>query len=183
MSLVECLIFVFQLSFLTLGKASSHRKLVGFLDSVINLLPVRCTKGIAVCKQMHKNLLTRYTNHAASPTLDSWDHPHHDEMVISFKFHPLTFIPYSGKLSRVKTFANWWKYNFCGENFRRLLACAAPKVATHPNFAEKTFANSHKTAKFMKVFSLESFPLYGMVSSLWECVKMENHHHVWCTRR
>ena len=36
-----------------------------------------------------------------------------------------------------------------------------PKVATPPNFAEKTFANSHKIAKFAKVFSLESFPLYG----------------------
>ena len=32
------------------------------------------------------------------------------------------------------------------------------KGATCPNFA---FANSHKTAKFVKVFSLESFPLYG----------------------
>ena len=29
-----------------------------------------------------------------------------------------------------------------------------------PNFVEKTFAYSHKTAKFVKVF--ESFPLYGM---------------------
>ena len=26
---------------------------------------------------------------------------------------------------------------------------------------EKTFAYSHKTAKFVKVFSLKSFPLYG----------------------
>jgi len=30
------------------------------------------------------------------------------------------------------------------------------------NFAEKTFTNSHKTAKFVKVFSLESFLLYGI---------------------
>ena len=50
------------------------------------------------------------------------------------------------------------KYNFHGENFHRLLTFAMPKDATPPNFAEKTFANSHKT---MKVFSLESFPLYG----------------------
>ena len=33
--------------------------------------------------------------------------------------------------------------------------------ATPPNFVEKTFANSHKTMKFAKVFSLKSFPLYG----------------------
>ena len=53
------------------------------------------------------------------------------------------------------------KYDFRGENFHGLLACAAPKDATPPNFTEKTFTNSHKTAKFAKVFSLESFPLYG----------------------
>ena len=47
------------------------------------------------------------------------------------------------------------------KNFRRLLTFVAPKDATPPSFAEKTFANRHKTAKFTKVFSLESFPLYS----------------------
>ena len=32
----------------------------------------------------------------------------------------------------------------------------------HPNFVEKTFAGGSKTAKIVKVFSLESFPLYGI---------------------
>ena len=41
-----------------------------------------------------------------------------------------------------------------------MLAFAAPKDAMPPNFTEKTFANSHKTVKSAKVFSLESFPLY-----------------------
>ena len=47
--------------------------------------------------------------------------------------------------------------------------------ATLPNFAEKTFKNSHKTVKFMKVFSLERFPLYffsaeirSLMVALWE---------------
>ena len=31
-----------------------------------------------------------------------------------------------------------------------------------PNFAEGTFTNSHKAARFTKVFSLKSFLLYGM---------------------
>ena len=31
----------------------------------------------------------------------------------------------------------------------------------HPNFVEKTFIGGSKTAKFVNVFSLESFPLYG----------------------
>ena len=35
-------------------------------------------------------------------------------------------------------------------------------------FAEKTFANSHKIAKFTKVFSLESFPLYGNKARDWK---------------
>ena len=49
------------------------------------------------------------------------------------------------KLSRIGE-----KYDFRGENFHRLLTCATPKDATLPNFTEKTFANSHKTAKFAK---------------------------------
>ena len=73
----------------------------------------------------------------------------------------VAWIPYSGKLSRKKTLQIGEKYNFRGENFRGLLTSAAPKDATPPNFAEKTFANRHKTAKFAKVFSLKSFPLYG----------------------
>ena len=41
-----------------------------------------------------------------------------------------------------------------------LLPCQ--RTPTPQNFAEKTFVNSHKTTKFEKVFSLESFPLYGI---------------------
>ena len=67
------------------------------------------------------------------------------------------YVPYNGKLSWIGE-----KYDFCGENFRGLLASAAPKDATPPNFAKITFANRHKTVKFAKVFSLESFPLYGI---------------------
>ena len=43
------------------------------------------------------------------------------------------------------------KYDFYRENFCGLLTCAVPKDATPPNFAEKTFANSHKS------FSLKRF--------------------------
>ncbi len=32
------------------------------------------------------------------------------------------------------------------------------------NFVEKIFADDCKSAKFVKVFSLESFPLYGIIS-------------------
>ena len=33
-----------------------------------------------------------------------------------------------------------------------------------PNFEEKTFMDGPKTMKFVNVFSLESFPLYGIYS-------------------
>ena len=70
-------------------------------------------------------------------------------------------IPYSG--------------TFAGENFHELVestiftektftdcSLVLPKDAMPLNFTEKTFAISHKTSKFVKVFSLESFPLYGI---------------------
>ena len=61
------------------------------------------------------------------------------------------------KLSRIGE-----KYNFREENFCGLLAFASPpKDATPQNFTEKTFTNSHKTTKFVKVFSLESY-IYGI---------------------
>jgi len=34
--------------------------------------------------------------------------------------------------------------------------------ATLPNFVKKTFVNSHKTSKFVDVFSFKSFLLYGI---------------------
>ena len=40
--------------------------------------------------------------------------------------------------------------------------CRCQKMPCPPNFTEKTFVNSYKTSKFVKVFSLESFPLYGL---------------------
>ena len=36
------------------------------------------------------------------------------------------------------------------------------------NFVEKTFTNSRKTTKLVKVFSLKSFLLYGATSSVTE---------------
>ena len=54
---------------------------------------------------------------------------------------------------------------FKGENFRGLVKntifLCRTKEYYAPNFTEKTFVNSHKIAKFVKVFSLKSFPLYG----------------------
>ena len=84
-----------------------------------------------------------------------------DEKAISWKVlqpvKPLqNQLQYSIKLSREKLSQIGERYDFSGENFHRLLTFAMPKDATPPTFVEKTFAPSHKTAKFAKVFSLES---------------------------
>ena len=66
---------------------------------------------------------------------------------------------YRGKLLREKTFTKLVeKYDFHGENF---VDCSPipSKDATPPNFTEIIFANS---SKFVKVFSLKSFPLYSV---------------------
>ena len=57
------------------------------------------------------------------------------------------------------------KYDFCRENFRGLLACAVPKDRVYhaPKFCRENLRKKPtKTIIFVKVFSLESFPLYGI---------------------
>ena len=54
-----------------------------------------------------------------------------------------------------KTFVDQWEGAFHGENFHGVLICVACE-----KFVEKTFMGGCKIAKFMKTFSLESFPLY-----------------------
>ena len=66
-------------------------------------------------------------------------------------------ILYSGNLSRQKTYANWWKIEFRG-----LLAHTVYCRLSLQTITEKIFVDRHKTASFTKVFSLDSFPLYGM---------------------
>ena len=44
---------------------------------------------------------------------------------------------------------------------KKTFANCSLEDSTPPNFVEKTFTNSYQTAKFTKVFSLKTFPLYG----------------------
>ena len=75
-------------------------------------------------------------------------------------FFVFFLIPYSGRLSwkKKKNCVNWWNK---GKNFRGLLADGTKRCHAQ-NFTEKSFVNSHKSAKSSKVFFLESFLLYGM---------------------
>ena len=69
----------------------------------------------------------------------------------------------SGKLSREKIFANLWKIQFSRKLLQIVSFCCANRCHA-PKISQKiTFTISHKIAKFTKVFSLESFPLYSML--------------------
>ena len=49
---------------------------------------------------------------------------------------------------RGRNFANWWKLRFLRRKLSQIARLCRAKEATPPNSVEKTFANSHKTAKF-----------------------------------
>ena len=76
---------------------------------------------------------------------------------ITCTMYAATRVPYSGKVSREKTFAKTTstKISFRGCILYRY------RLRAHAMFAKKTFTNELRSAKFAKVFSLESFPLYG----------------------
>ena len=85
------------------GKKLMWRKSLYFISSAKYSIGL---KSLESTPQLHVNLVLRYQTN------------------ISF------CVPYSGKLSREKTFANWWKYDFRGENFRGLPAFVMPKDTT-----------------------------------------------------
>ena len=88
-------------------------------------------------------------------------------------------MPYSGKLLQEKS---WWKKFFWWRNLHLIAQWCHQKTPAF-KFCGKTFANSHKTAKLTKVFSLKSFPPYGIVctggqiyrahplNTRWSCTK------------
>ena len=58
---------------------------------------------------------------------------------------------------RGRKYSRIGKIQYCGENFCKLLAFAAPKVP-HPKILQRKLSQiATKNAKFAKVFSLESF--------------------------
>ena len=69
---------------------------------------------------------------------------------------PASIMPYSRKLSRID------KNDHFAEKTRGMLKSKVGMAMACTNFVEKTFTGGSKTAKFVNVFSLESFPLYGM---------------------
>ena len=78
-------------------------------------------------------------------------------------------LPYSGFLSREKTFANCLKIDFRGENFREFAVtqCTTPTSAVSKyclkiDFRGENFRKSPQKRELAKVFSRERNPLYGI---------------------
>ena len=58
---------------------------------------------------------------------------------------------------------------YIGDKYTSATNFCKTEDATPLNFVEKVFTNSNKTSKFVKVFSLESFPLYGaLIGNIFE---------------
>ena len=81
--------------------------------------------------------------------------------VVDFAVKCYSHIPYSGKLSREKTFARIGGNTIFAEKTCADCSLLQRQRTSRPKFRGENFAYSHKTAKFAKVFPLESFPLYG----------------------
>ena len=62
-------------------------------------------------------------------------------------------IPYSGKLSREKTFADWWNIRFSRRKLSRIARFCCAKGRHTPNIGGVNFRESPQ--------NLKSFPLYG----------------------
>ena len=74
----------------------------------------------------------------------------------------LSLIPYSGKLLREKIFVNCMVKNMLfAEKTSVDCSLLLSQMTPRPKFCGDNFCYSHKTTKFIKVFSLKSFPLYG----------------------
>ena len=68
-----------------------------------------------------------------------------------------TNIIIAGNFCGRKLFVNWWKIRFSQRKLSQI-ACTTKDATMDPmppNFAEKTFVNSHKTSKFAKFSSLK----------------------------
>ena len=102
---------------------------------------------------MFKGVLTKCLHLGGRTVLVSW----FSRMFLKEKYRIV------GNFHMGETLVNWWI--FAEKTFADcslVLPLVLLEDATPSNFAKKTFANSHKTSKFAKVFSLESFPLYGI---------------------
>ena len=86
-------------------------------------------------------------------------------------------ILYSGKLSREKTFVNWWKKkpDFCGENFRRLLAFAAPKDVM-PQISRRKL--SCIATKLRKSWKLSPSKVFAYMVNVWTII-LHTYYCMW----
>ena len=88
-----------------------------------------------------------------------------DKQILDTLNSTFKVIPYSAKLLREKNFHKLAENTIFVEKTFVNCSLVLPMDTTPLNFTKKTFANSHKTSKSAKVFSLKSFPLYDTFKS------------------
>ena len=83
--------------------------------------------------------------------------------------YELIYIPYSGKFLEINIFGNYNEKRISETKFRNLVLCAMSKHKTTGKLLwRQLFGNkileSEPTVfwKFLKIFTSENFPLYGM---------------------
>ena len=64
------------------------------------------------------------------------------------------------------------KWHFAEKTFMRLLARTTYCQSSLQTIMEKTFAERHRTVEFVKVFSLESFPLYSICTYMYIYIQL-----------
>ena len=105
----------------------------------------------------------------------------HSEVSFVFQaksdFCCLCHVPYSGKLSREKTIANWWKFDFHRENFRGLLAFAIPKDGM-PQISRRKLSRIVTKPWNLRSFLLQKFSAVQNTVLTWDSLKKaELIHH------
>ena len=112
---------------------------------------------------LYKNVVVNHTTH-------SWINKTHWSVWMALRTSP--DLPYSGKLSWEKT--NLWKIQFSWRKLSRIACFCHAKGCHAPNFAEKTFAHSHKTIR--KSFLSWKFPILRYCRSTWDVVVNHTTH-------
>ena len=98
--------------------------------------------------------------------------------IMSYKYHQ--HLPYSGKPSREKTFANFEVSGLSVKVFSMKIDGHTHSLLVASNNPRKFSPQISYFHQFAKVFSLESFPLYG-IERIRETYMQDLHLHCTCT--
>ena len=80
----------------------------------------------------------------------------------------LSWVPYSGKLSREKTFANWWKIHFSRRKRSRIAPFSCANGCHAPKFRRDNFHEQSQNHEIRESFLPRKFPTIRYASDVWD---------------